>query len=313
MINDSNIKTSSIEAKPLVSIACPTYNHENFISDAIDGFIMQKTSFTFEIIISDDSSSDGSLKIIEAYRERYPHLIKVLRNSKNRGAVKNWIKVIKSCKGKYIALCDGDDYWTDEFKLQKQVSTLENDEALSGVYHFARVVDEDGKQKELFPKKGKHFKNIDEFLISRYQIPSNSVMFCNCIDSAFDSLFKGNKYIADFQVDAFISAHGEYAFMDDVMSCYRVIRNGNSFTSKSLEETRKDILLSRKNVDYYLEYRHRKSINKSIEILQVLFLLQTVKEKELNIDLSYFFSLKIRKKIDFFATLFKILIRRLIG
>lgn len=112
----------------LVSISCITYNHAPYIRECLDGFIMQKTNFPFEVLIHDDASTDGTTEIIKEYTKKYPDIIKPLYEEENQ-----WVKGRRGsavfnfprAKGKYIALCEGDDYWTDPLKLQKQVDFLE--------------------------------------------------------------------------------------------------------------------------------------------------------------------------------------------
>lgn len=114
---------------PLVSIDCTTYNHENFIRDAIEGFLMQKTTFPVEILIHDDASTDKTASIVREYEEKYPHLIKPIYQTENQYSKRDGsIGRIQRgrARGKYVALCEGDDYWTDPLKLQKQVDFLEN-------------------------------------------------------------------------------------------------------------------------------------------------------------------------------------------
>lgn len=108
-----------------LSICCITYNHEKFIAQALDGFLMQKTNFDYEIVIGEDCSKDKTLEIIKSYQQQYPDRIKLLEHVSNIGVMPNFIETLKECSGKYIALCEGDDYWTDEYKLQKQVDFLE--------------------------------------------------------------------------------------------------------------------------------------------------------------------------------------------
>lgn len=113
---------------PLVSISCITYNHQNFIRDAIKGFLMQKTTFPVEILIHDDASTDKTAEIIREYEKKYPHLIKPIYQTENQYSKRDGsigrIQRKRSC-GKYYAACEGDDYWTDPYKLQKQVDFLE--------------------------------------------------------------------------------------------------------------------------------------------------------------------------------------------
>lgn len=109
-----------------VSIICTNYNKGDWIAEAIESFLSQKTNFTFEILLIDDKSTDHSVDIIKKYAKKYPEKIRAFYNNKNLGITKTWIKICKKAKGKYIARCDGDDYWIDDYKLQKQVDKLES-------------------------------------------------------------------------------------------------------------------------------------------------------------------------------------------
>ncbi len=111
-------------SSPVVSICCIAYNHENFISEAMDSFLMQETSFPFEIVICEDCSSDGTLEIIKKYEKKFPTIVNLIVSKYNGGMNKNFDRVLGVAEGKYIALCEGDDYWIDPEKLQKQVGFL---------------------------------------------------------------------------------------------------------------------------------------------------------------------------------------------
>ena len=138
--------------KPVVSVCCTTYNHEPYIAEAIDGFLMQETEFPFEILIRDDCSTDKTAEIVKQYANKYPQLIKPVfekENTYSKG-IKPMPQLYKIAKGKYIALCEGDDYWTDPLKLQKQVSFLERNDAYSGMGHQAIIVDSLNNVKQDF-------------------------------------------------------------------------------------------------------------------------------------------------------------------
>lgn len=131
---------------PLVSIRCITYNHEKYIRDALEGFVMQKTNFKFEAIVHDDASTDNTAAIIQEYAEKYPEIIKPIfetenQYSKHDGSLTRIMNA--ACKGKYIALCEGDDYWIDPYKLQKQVDLMENNPNCSLCYHACKNIYED--------------------------------------------------------------------------------------------------------------------------------------------------------------------------
>jgi glycosyltransferase involved in cell wall biosynthesis len=126
--------------KPLVSICTITYNHEMYIAEAIESFLMQETNFAFEIIIGEDSSTDDTANIIRKYAKQYPTIIKAIIREKNIGMIPNFMDTMMQASGKYIALCEGDDFWTDPKKLQMQVDFLELNKNFSGYGHQANVI-----------------------------------------------------------------------------------------------------------------------------------------------------------------------------
>ncbi|MFW6224817.1 MAG: glycosyltransferase family 2 protein, partial [Bacteroidota bacterium] len=141
-----------MQNQPLVSICCITYNHEKYIREAIEGFLRQKTSFPIEVLLHDDASNDGTSSIIRAYESKYPDLIFPIYQKENQyskgvkiSPTYNWPRA----RGKYIALCEGDDYWTDPLKLQKQVDFLEKNEEYSMCAHDVKTIyEDDWKEKK---------------------------------------------------------------------------------------------------------------------------------------------------------------------
>lgn len=133
---------------PLVSICCITYNHGPFIRQCLDGFLMQETTFPVEILIHDDASTDDTAAVIREYAAQYPALIRPILQTENqhsRGIAPISHYVIPKTNGRYIATCEGDDYWTDSEKLQKQVDFLEANSEYVITYHDAKIIDEDGR------------------------------------------------------------------------------------------------------------------------------------------------------------------------
>lgn len=132
---------------PLVSVRCVTYNHAPYIEDAIKGFLIQETTFPIEIWIHDDASTDGTREIVEEYQSRYPKIIKTILQRENQYSknVKPGIILTRECKGKYIAVCEGDDYWTDPNKLQIQVDFLEKNPEYVISGHDACIIDENDR------------------------------------------------------------------------------------------------------------------------------------------------------------------------
>jgi glycosyltransferase involved in cell wall biosynthesis len=127
-----------------VSVCMITYNHENYISQAIEGILMQQTTFPFELIIGEDCSSDDTRKICIDYKKRYPDRIRLLLPEDNLGVFRNFVETMNTAKGKYIALCEGDDYWTDLYKLQKQVDFLDANPNFSASAHQSEIINAEG-------------------------------------------------------------------------------------------------------------------------------------------------------------------------
>lgn len=161
---------------PLVSIACVTYNHVPFIRQCLEGFIMQQTDFDFEIIIHDDASTDGTRDVILEYCSKYPNLIRPILQDQNKYREGKGIfarYVFPQCRGKYIAMCEGDDYWTDPLKLQKQVVFLEKNINYSCSFHLCNIVNSFG---EITQKNYPQRFNIKDSIISLENLIYESAM-----------------------------------------------------------------------------------------------------------------------------------------
>lgn len=137
---------------PLVSICCATYNHEKYLVQALDSFLMQKVSFPIEIVIGDDCSTDSTPRIVQDYAGRFPELFRVIASDANVGVSQNGFRIRAAARGKYIALCEGDDYWTDPEKLQKQVDFLEKNPDFTVASHWVDNVGDSGEllEKQVF-------------------------------------------------------------------------------------------------------------------------------------------------------------------
>ena len=169
-----------IKKNYLVSVIMITYGHEKFIAEAIRGVLNQKTSFNFELIIADDNSPDCTRSIVEEIIKSHPKgsCIKYIQHAANKGMMGNFIWAINQGKGKYISLCEGDDYWIESTKLQNQVELLEQDNKMSVCFHNAQVIYETGRQGHPFAKLDKRFYNGQE-IIKNWLIPTASIVFRN--------------------------------------------------------------------------------------------------------------------------------------
>ena len=208
-----------------LSIICITYNHERFIRDCLDGFVMQKTNFPFEILVNDDASTDKTADIIREYEAKYPHLFRCVYQMQN--AKKNpWRDVLfPMIRGKYVALCEGDDYWTDPLKLQKQVDFLEAYPDFSVCFHPVRVHWEDNsKPDSVFPTEKERFYKTEltlNDLLDHNFIQTNSVVYRGRFHK--DPLDLIPKYILpeDWFVHLLHAQTGQIKLLPDVMAVYR--------------------------------------------------------------------------------------------
>lgn len=165
-----------MEQIPIVSVVMITYNHEKFIEEAINGVLMQESAFEIELIIANDCSPDATDEIIQAVMKNNVDkvLIKYIKHDKNIGIIDNFIYALEQSTGKYIAICDGDDYWIDSQKLQKQVSFLETNSDFNLVGHYSKSTN--NKDLGKFAKDTFEFKDIYQ---KNIRIPTASLVFRN--------------------------------------------------------------------------------------------------------------------------------------
>lgn len=206
---------------PKVSILCTTYNQESYIEQALEGFINQKTNFEFEILIHDDASTDKTATIIKNYTNKYPDRIKPIYRVDNlySQGIRNMIirYLLPKAKGKYIALCEGDDYWTDYDKLQKQVDFLESNPDYSLCFHSVKVVF-DNKEKEdaIYPDEKNNKFTIKELLKGNF-IQTNSVMY----KSQNYKNMPTDIMPGDWYLHLYHAQFGKIGFIDKTMAVYR--------------------------------------------------------------------------------------------
>lgn len=218
-------------SETMVSICCITYNQEKYIAEALDGFLIQKADFNYEIIIGDDCSTDNTRNIIEDYCDRYPGKIQLLKKEANEGAIKNILRTLNAAKGKYIAMCDGDDYWTDSRKLQMQVNFMENHPDSSICCHYSRVIDENGELVyQCATPVRMEFTYEDVLLGRKDETRVCSMMMRNSYHlkhiSNQDWFYQ--VYSADTFFKLYVLAHqkGKIYVLPEVMAVYRLHREG---------------------------------------------------------------------------------------
>ncbi|RQO70220.1 family 2 glycosyl transferase [Pedobacter sp. KBW06] len=215
----------------MVSVCCITYNHEQYIAGALDSFLMQQTNFEFEILIGEDCSKDGTRVVIQEYADRYPGRIRLVHHETNIGAIRNQVDVITKAKGKYIALCDGDDFWTDQRKLQKQVDFLEANPEYVICCHHTKVINEHDETVYLKENRvSMEFDYQDVLLGKREETRICSLMIRNidAVRSVAQQSWYFDTYGTDtlFKLYALASTGKKIFVLPDVMACYRLHTGG---------------------------------------------------------------------------------------
>jgi len=210
--------------QPLVSVCLITYNHEKFIAQAIESVLMQKVNFGWEFIIADDCSTDRTREIIKQYKAKHP-FIKLILQEKNVGPAQNFDDLIKSPTGKYIAYFEGDDYWTDSLKLQKQVDFLEANPDFAICFHKVGVKCEvDDEKSYISNQNQKEITTFEDLTVKNY-IHSLSCVFRNNLFGDFPEWFKESP-LGDYPLHLLNAMHGKIKFFDDLMGVYRVHQGG---------------------------------------------------------------------------------------
>lgn len=233
----------------LVSVICTAYNQEKFIRQCLDSFIMQETNFKFEVLINDDASTDGTADIIKEYEQKYPDIIKPIYQTDNQYSkgISNMIThLFPRVKGKYVAFCEGDDYWTDPLKLQKQFDFMEANPEYSACGHFTKMVHEPPiKPDEIIPQnaKEKDYTNITfQDILKDKSFHTSSYFFrWSALGNAPEPKIPS---ASDIFLLALFAKYGEVKFIPEVMSVYR--RNpGGIYAGLVVYSDKKDFISKR--------------------------------------------------------------------
>ncbi len=218
MLSVPAVEISSCEklaAAPLVSVAMMTRNHQDYIAQAIESVIAQECDFEIELLIGEDFSTDATRVVCERYLNKYPSVIRLIVAHRNVGIQPNFLRLIGRCRGKYIALLEGDDYWTDNQKLQKQVAMLENHPEYS--WCGAKTAN------RTFWAEEKPYYDLEDIL-RRYIIHTSSAVFRAELFETYPDF--PNVECLESMVYAYLSQHGLCGFLNEIVSHYRIHSGG---------------------------------------------------------------------------------------
>lgn len=267
--------------KPLVTIVCLAYNHERYISKALDSFLSQKTSFDFQIFVGEDCGTDKTASIVKEYAERFPNTIIPFFRTENIGAQRNMIDLCCRAETPYIAFCEGDDYWIDDQKLQKQFDYMKSDSSLRACFHDTEIAIEtndgswflsedynntaDGKLR--WCTGHKQFIARARYLLEDY-IPCGFVhtssMFIRWDRSVEIPEWFYTHIVGDYPIWMLQVGEGEFGFLNETMSCHRRQNGGSYHFDNRIDfwkRTKADwIYLDQDLIDHFEKLDARKSI-----------------------------------------------------
>lgn len=233
----------SHKSPPKVSVVCITYNHGPYLRQALDGVLMQKTDFPFEVLLGEDCSPDNSREILREYEGLHPGFFRMFYREKNMGATSNWADLFLRAKGEYIITLETDDYWTDPDKLQKQVDFLDSHKSYIGCADNCVEINEKGEfvRRSFDMWNGGSDFTLQDFLTHGFLCQTTALMYRNFRISGEDySIFtKASSIVGDLTLLSLLLLKGSIFLMLESMSVYRRIRKkgGSSFSSQPLAKT----------------------------------------------------------------------------
>lgn len=262
----------------VVSICIATYNQEDYIAEAIEGCLRQKTKYKTEILIRDDCSTDGTRAILEAYQKEYPDKIRLILEQENQYSkgIKIFPSFINYMRGKYMAINEGDDFWNDEGKLEKQIDFLESNDDYALVTSAAYTVDEKGKRTgKIKPRQEDTVLSTEELIAGNGDmIATNSMVFRSCFMKELPPFYYNAK-VEDYPLIIFLSTKGKVYYLSEELSTYRTEAKG-SWSRGALEgdiigkkiERCEDVVNLLKEINHFYKGQYNEVISERIEHFQ---------------------------------------------
>jgi len=251
-----------------VSVAMITYNHEKFIAQAIDSVLMQQTDFEYELVIGEDCSTDRTRSMVVDYAGRYPDRIRPLLRERNLGMNPNFVQTFQSCRGEYVALLEGDDYWTDPLKLQKQIDFLDNHPECTICFHAVKIVWDDGSRepKPDFPPGRKQIYGLEDLLrFTNHSMKTCSVMFCGGLYPEFPTWYY-EMPMGDLPLHILNAHYGNIGYINEILGVYRVHKGGVWFETDETEDLKR-LIESWTIIEQNLDSKYRRFCQATIREL----------------------------------------------
>ena len=297
-----------------VSIICNAYNHELYIRDALESFVMQRTSFTFEVLVHDDASTDKTADIIREYEAKYPDIIKPIYQTENqytKGGVTRFQE--PRIKGKYVAFCEGDDYWTDPYKLQKQYDVMEAHPEVDICAHSAIKINAENKQQiaVIAPRNKDCIISTEDVIYGEGGFVATNSLFYRA--ELYSKNYEFRKILRlDYTLQILGSLRGGMLYLSDYMSAYRYMVPGSWTSNYVKDEKKQEALFEKKqkmldSLNRETAYKYGNIIkkrmlkNEAARLIEKNELKEVLKKKyrEVLKDYSFIFRLKLLLKAYF--------------
>lgn len=273
---------------PLVSVCITAYNQEEYIAQAIESVLAQQTSFDVELVVGDDGSTDRTGEICRGYAEKYPDRIRLLTSPVNLGMRANYKRIFEACRGRYIAICDGDDWWTDPQKLELQVELMESDSECGMCYARSYFwIEAEKRVASLFPA-GKPHVTFDELILENTIPNPTALVRRKLVESYYAEVRPLEKPwpLDDYSMWLWCAAHARIRFMDRVFMSYRVLGNSSCHFSDPRAKVRYEDQVA--DIRRWFDDRFgRRSHYRELAIRQLLLGLELLKPLGFRATLGY--------------------------
>ncbi|MCM3903809.1 MAG: glycosyltransferase [Pyrinomonadaceae bacterium] len=254
---------------PLVDIIMPTYNHEKFIVEAIDSVLAQKTGFAYRLIVADDCSTDETQAIVRHYAGKYPDKVEFVFSAQNLGPLHRdrvSVKLLNQCTAKYVTILEGDDYWTDPYKLQKQVDFLERHTECSVCFHNAEMFYDDGSQPSmnLRPDDQKEISTVEDVIAGMVPIPCTVLFRNNLLGELPECFYQVTN--ADWMMSVLLAEHGHIGYINEVMAAYRM-HPGGMWSRLNRQQRLRGHIHTYKTMNEHMKFKYDRLISDRIAAL----------------------------------------------
>ncbi len=242
-----------------LSVAVITYNHEEYIANCIESIVSQKTNFDFEVVIGEDCSKDGTGAMCKELAAKYPGIIRLLPSDRNYGPLGNTTRVLNACRSDYVAFCEGDDYWINDRKLQKQVDFLDQHPDFTICFSAVEVIDELGwnwPYEKYYPVFDKDIFTIDDFILSEMNIiPTPTLVFKNVLPQPLPDFFV-NGLMGDLGMQLFLADKGKAKFLNEKLAVYRNHSGGLTKSEEHIKKMNGWLIQYYKTFNEYFNFRY---------------------------------------------------------